>query len=185
MVPSFVSGWSKKMKLLLISIFLVLVSSSALSEVVRQTSEDADILNPDDELFYNVSFGVSAFECMLGAEIQKGSHSLGLGVCGQVSYRYYSNPFGDSRLYGLYAGHSSGYQQYESKKEIDGVIYEDKESMYAGFGAGYRWQWLSSWNVTTSLAIHYMDEEYSNPGQPKKKETSVILFPGITAGYKF
>ena len=140
------------MKFLLILIFLVLVSSSALSEKVKQTSEDVNILSPDDELFYNVSFGVSAFECMLGVEIQKGSHSIGLGGCGQVSYRYYSNPYSDSLLYGLYAGYHSGYQRYDSKKEIDGVIYEDKESMYAGFGVGYRWQWLSGWNVTTSLA---------------------------------
>ncbi|MCK4708838.1 MAG: hypothetical protein KAU21_09490, partial [Gammaproteobacteria bacterium] len=101
------------MKFLLILLFLVLVSSSALSEEVRQTSEDVNILNPDDEPFYNVSFGVSAFECMLGVEIQKGRHSIGLGGCGQVSYRYYTDPYGDSLLYGLYAGYRSGYQQYD------------------------------------------------------------------------
>ena len=57
--------------------------------------------------------------------------------------------------------------------------------MDAGFGVGYRWQWSSGWNVTTSFSIHYMVEEYSDPGQPKKKETSVIPFPGINVGYKF
>lgn len=173
------------MKFLLVSLLLVFASSNAFPEEVDKQSKEAETVNSDDELFYNVSFGVSAFECMLGVEIQKGRHSIGLGCCGQVSYRYYTNPYSDSLLYGLYACHSSGYQQYDTKKEIDGVMYEDKESMSAGFGAGYRWQWLSGWNVTTSLAINYKADEYSNPGQPKKKETSVILFPGITAGYKF
>ena len=99
--------------------------------------------------------------------------------------RYYNNPYDDSLLYGLYAGYDSGYQRNNTKKEIDGVIYEDKESIFGGFGVGYRWQWLSGWNVSTSLSIHYMEEEYSNPGQPKEIETSVILFPGLNAGYKF
>lgn len=173
------------MKFLLITLLLVFTSSNIFSEEIEKKSEKVNIVNPDDELFYNVSFGVSAFECMFGVEIQKGSHSIGLGGCGQVSYRYYSNPYEDSLLYGLFAGYHSGYQQYDSKKEIDGIIYDDKKSLYAGFGVGYRWQWLSGWNVTTSLAVHYTDNEYSNPGQPKKQETSVILFPGITAGYKF
>ena len=173
------------MKFLLVSILLIFTSSNAFPDVIEKKSEKINILTPDDELFYNVSFGVSAFECMLGVEIQKGSHSIGLGGCRQFSYRYYSNPYGDSLLYGIYAGYRSGYQQYDTKKEIDGVIYDDKESVYTGFGVGYRWQWLSGWNATTSLAINYMENKYFNPGQPKKKETSVILFPGITAGYKF
>ena len=173
------------MKFLLVSLLLVFASSNVFAEEIKKKSKEVNTVNHDDELFYNVSFGVSAFECMLGIEIQKGSHSVGLGGCGQVSYRYYSNPYDDSLLYGLYGGYRSGYLQYETKEEIDGVIYDDKESMYAGFGVGYRWQWLSGWNVTTSLAVNYMINEYSNPGQLKKKETSVILFPGITAGYKF
>jgi hypothetical protein len=173
------------MKFLLVSLLLVFASSNVFAEEIKKKSEEVNTVNPDDELFYNVSIGVSAFECMLGFEIQKGNHSVGLGLCRQVSYRYYTNPYGDSLLYGLYAGYRSGYLQYETKEEFDGVIYEDKKSMYAGVGVGYRWQWLSGWNVTTSLAIHYMDDEYSNPGQPKKKETSVIPFPGITVGYKF
>ena len=173
------------MKFLIVSLLLVFASSNAFPEEVEKQSKEVSTVNPDDELFYNFSFGVSAFECMLGVEIQKGSHSIGLGGCGQVSYRYFTNPHSDSLLYGLMVGHNSGYQRYDSKKEIDGVIYEDKESTYAGFGAGYRWLWLSGWNATTSLAIVYNEEEYSNPGQPKKKDPSVILFPGITAGYKF
>ncbi len=170
------------MKFLLGSILLLLACSNAFSE---EKSADVDAVELNEELFYNVSFGVSAFECMLGVEIQKASHSVGLGICGQLSYRYYSDPYVDSPFYGLYAGYRSGYLQRETKEESDGVIYEDKESMYTGFGAGYRWQWPSGWNVNTSLVIHYMHDEYSNPGQPKKKERSVILFPGVTVGYKF
>ena len=173
------------MKILFVFLLLIFASGNAFPEEIKKKSEEENTVNPDDEVFYNVSIGVSAFECMLGFEIQKGNHSVGLGLCRQVSYRYYTNPYGDSLLYGLYAGYRSGYLQSETKEEIDGVIYEDKKSMYAGVGVGYRWQWLSGWNVTTSLAIHYMDDEYSNPEQPKKKETSVIPFPGIMVGYKF
>ena len=173
------------MKILFVFLLLIFASGNAFPEEIKKKSEEVNTVNPDDELFYNVSIGVSAFECMLGFEIQKGNHSVGLGLCRQVSYRYYTNPYGDSLLYGLYAGYRSGYLQSETKEEIDGVIYEDKKSMYAGVGVGYRWQWLSGWNVTTSLAIVYNEEEYSSPGQPTKKDPSVILFPGITAGYKF
>lgn len=161
--------------LLLTFLFLVLLSSNSLSEEVRQT--------PEDELFYNVSFGASAFDGMLGIELQKGKHSAGLGLPLRLSYRYYSDPHGDSLFYGLYVGRSEQPDQVE--KKLDGVVYEDAETVDAGFGVGYRWQWASSWNVTASFSIHFMDEEYSNPGQPKEKDSSVILFPGIHVGYKF
>ncbi len=173
------------MKLLLVFLLLLFTCSSAFPEEVGEKSVEVNTVKLKDGLFYNVSFGVSAFECMFGVEIQKGSHSVGLGICGQLSYRYYTDPHSDGLFYGLYAGYKSGYLQRESKKESNGVIYEDKESMFAGFGVGYRWQWLSGWNANTSLSIHYMHDEYTNPGQPKKKERSVILFPGITVGYKF
>jgi hypothetical protein len=175
-----------KMNFLLVSLVFLFASSNVVfPDEVKKHSQEVAAVNPDDELLYNLSFGVSPFECMLGIELLKGAHSIGLGGCGQLSYRYYSNPYGDSQLYGIYAGYSSGYQRDESKKEIDGVLYEERESVYAGVGAGYRWQWLSGWNVTTSLAIHFMNDEFSNPGEPKKREKSEILFPGITAGYKF
>ncbi len=171
------------MKFLLTSLFLVLISSSVLSEEARQTSEDSNILSPNDEPFYNVSFGASSFDAMLGIELQKGNHSVGLGLPFRLSYRYYCDPYGDSLFYGLYAGRHEQPDQYE--KKLDGVIYENAETVDAGFGTGYRWQWPSSWNVTASFSIHFMSEEYSNPGQPKKKDSSVIFFPGINVGYKF
>jgi len=173
------------MKFLLVSLLLIFGSSNAYSEEVEKRSNIDKPVNSDNELSYIISGGVSAFECMVGVEVKKGSHSVGLGICGQLSYRYYSNPYDDSYLYGLYTGYSSGYQRYEDKKEIDGVIYEDKKSIFAGVGIGYRWQRPTGWNTTLSIAIHYMEDEYSNVGQPKEKETSVILFPGITVGYQF
>jgi len=169
-------------KFLLISLLLVLVSSSALSEELGQTSDDAYILSPEDEPFVNVSFGPSPYG-MLGIELQKGKHSVGVGFPERVSYRYYSNPYGDSLFYGLYTGRFK--EQDNGGKTFKGVRYKDAEGVDAGVGAGYRWQWPSGWNVTASLSIHYMDKEYSNPGQPKKKETSVILFPGVNVGFKF
>ncbi|MCP4075336.1 MAG: hypothetical protein GY744_04035 [Gammaproteobacteria bacterium] len=173
------------MKFLPVSLLLVFGSSSVYSaEVEKLTNIDRPV-DSDNELSYIISGGVSAFECMVGVEVKKASHSVGLGICGQLSYRYYSNPYNDSFLYGLYTGYSSGYHQYEDKKEIDGVKYEDKKGIFAGVGIGYRWQKPSGWNTTLSMAIHYMEEEYSNVGQPKEKQTSVILFPGITVGYQF
>ncbi|MCK5395004.1 MAG: hypothetical protein KAJ32_03385 [Gammaproteobacteria bacterium] len=170
------------MRFLFISLLLVLVSSSALSKELGKTSNDAYILSPEDEPFINVSFGPSPYG-ILGIELQKGKHSVGIGFPERVSYRYYSNPYGDSLFYGLYAGR---YKQVgNDEKTFDGVIYKNEENMDAGFGVGHIWQWTSGWNVAASFSIHYMDEEYSSPGQPKKKETSVILFPGITVGFKF
>ena len=173
------------MKILLVYLLLVFSSSNVFSEAAVKGSNEEKVVSAEDEVFYNVSFGVSAFECLFGIEVLKGKNSLGLGGCGQVSYRYYNSPNGDSRFYGLFVGQSSGYEQYESKEVIGGIVYEDKESVYAGFGAGYRWQWPSSWNLAASLSVHYMEEEFFNPGQPKKNDTSVILFPGIVVGYKF
>ena len=171
------------MKLLLVSFFLLLVSGNALAEEDKKISEEGYILNPEDEPFYNGLFGVSPFFGILGIEIQKGSHSAGFGFPMRLFYRYYLNAYNDSLFYGLYAGRSR--QPYNIEKKLDGVIYEDAETVDAGFGGGYRWQWSPSWNVSASLSIHFMHEEYSNPGQPKKKESSVILFPGINAGYRF
>ena len=172
-----------EMKLLLVSFLLLFVNGYAFAEEVEKTSEEGYIINPEDEPFYNVLFGVSPFFGILGIEVLRGSHSVGFGFPVRLFYRYYNKPYADSLFYGLYAGRSK--QPDNIEKKLDGVIYEDAETTDAGFGVGYRWQWSSGWNVTTSFSIHYMDEEYSNPGQPKKKDTSVIPFPGINAGYKF
>lgn len=171
------------MKFLLVPLLLIFASGNAFPEEIEKTSEEGYIVNPEEEPFYNVLFGVSPFFGILGIEIQKGSHGVGFGFPVRLFYRYYRNPYGDSLFCGLYAGRSE--QPDNIEKKLDGVIYKDAETVDAGFGVGYRWQWSSGWNVTTSFSIHYMDEEYSNPGQPKKKETSVIPFPGINAGYKF
>jgi len=174
---------NRLMKFLLVSLLLLFLNGNVFSEEIEKVSEEGYILNPDDEPFYNALFGVSPFFGILGIEIQKGSHSVGFGFPLRIFYRYYSSPYSDSLFYGLYAGRSD--QPDNNEKKLDGVIYEDAVTVDAGFGLGYRWQWLSGWNVSTSLSIHYMEEEYSNPGQPKEKETSVILFPGLNAGYKF
>jgi len=170
------------MKFLLIPLLLIFTSGNVFPEEIENTSEEGYIVNPEDEPFYNVMLGVSPFFGILGLEFQKGSHSVGFGFPVRLFYRYYSNPYGDSLFCGLYAGRSKA---PDNEKEIDGVTYKGAETVDTGFGVGYRWQWASGWNVTTSFSIHYMVEEYSDPGQPKKKETSVIPFPGINVGYKF
>ena len=155
------------MKFLLVPLLLIFASGNVFPEEIEKTSVEGYIVNPEDEPFYNVLFGVSPFFGILGIEIQKGSHSVGFGFPVRLFYRYYGNLYGDSLLYGLYAGCSK--QPDNIEKKIDGVKYKDAETVDTGFGVGYRWQWSSGWNVTTSLSIHYMVEEYSNPGQPKKK----------------
>jgi len=171
------------MKFLLLPLLLVFASGNAFPEEIEKISEEGYIANPEDEPFYNALFGVSPFFGILGLEIQKGNYSVGLGLPLRLFYRHYSKPYGDSVFYGFYVGHSK--QPDNIEKKLEGVIYEDAVTTDAGFGGGYRWQWPSSWNVTACLSIHFMDEEFSNPGQPKKKDSSVILFPGISVGYKF
>lgn len=171
------------MKFLLASLLLVFASSNAFSEEAGKTSKEGYILSPEDEPFYNVLIGISPYDGILGIERQKGSHSVGVGFPERVSYRYYRNPYGDSLFYGLYAGRFK--ELGNNGKTFKGVRYRDADGMDAGVGAGYRWQWPSGWNVTAIFSIHYMDKEYSNPGQSKENETLVILFPGVAIGFKF
>lgn len=163
--------------------FLALASGQAFPENSGKKTEGKQILNPDDEPFYNVSLGISPFDGVLGVERQKGSHSIGIGFPERISYRYSVNPYSDTLFYGLYAGRFE--EPGDGGKQYRGVKYRDAEGVDAGFGAGYRWQWPSHWNVTATISIHFMEKEYSNPGEPKEKERSVFLFPGINIGYKF
>lgn len=59
------------MKTILVSLLLAFASSKAFPEEVDKPSKDENAANFNDELFFNVTFGISAFECMLGGEIQK------------------------------------------------------------------------------------------------------------------
>jgi len=171
------------MQLHLVSILLIFISGYAFSEESIKTSVEELTLSPDDEPFYNVLFGVSPFDGMLGIEVQKGSHSIGFGFPGQVSYRYYSQPYSNSPFYGLYAGLFK--EQGDGGKKFEGEVYENAEGFNAGAGAGYRWQWSSGWNITACLSIFYMDKEYSSSGEPEKHDTLVTLFPGVNVGFKF
>jgi len=172
------------MKFLLIFLLLVFFNGYAFSgDFDVKTSEESFASSPDDELFYNVTFGISPFDGLVGIEFQKRNHSVGLGIPWRVSYRYYADPDGDSPFYGFYLGRFK--EQGDGGKTYKGISYKDAEGVDMGIGAGYRWQWPSGWNVTGILSLHYMDKEYSSPGQSKKYETLVLLFPGINVGYKF
>lgn len=173
-----------KMKFLLITFLLITFSDSAFSDDVENfTPEKRYDSGTDDEFIYNVSIGISPFDGFLGIEFQKRNHSIGIGLPGRVSYRFYSNPERNSPFYGLYIGRFE--EQGDGGKKYKGVEYQNAEGKDGGIGAGYRWQWPSGWNVSAFLSIHYIDKEYSNPGQSKVTETSLLLFPGINVGFKF
>ncbi|MEA3354470.1 MAG: DUF3575 domain-containing protein [Campylobacterota bacterium] len=172
------------MKSLIQLLLIVWASSNLYSSGFQNRSQEIKSFNIDDEIFYNLSFGVSAFECMMGIEVQSTNHSIGLGACRQISYRYYKNPNRDSIFYGIYAGKDSGYDRGESKKKINDIVLKDKDSSFGGIGAGYRWQWVNNWNLTANIALNYSKTKYFNQDQ-MLEENSLILFPGITVGYRF
>ena len=119
----------------------------------------------------------------IGIEIQKGHHVLGIGLPGRVSYKWFSNPAGNSKFYSLYGG---AYSFDENNEKVDDVFYRDFKTSFFGAGIGYRWQWQSGWNVSASVSLHHSNDEYSNPNSPYiRKETVNFIFPGVVAGYKF
>jgi hypothetical protein len=132
--------------------------------------------------FFNINFGISHFDGILGLEYQYGHHSVGAGAPGHFSYRYYYDLYDDSVFWGLY----SGRYDVEDEKTVDGVLFLDYERRFYGVGTGRRWQWPSGWNVTTSLVLEYYEKEYSSPSVLlRRTEDGVILLPGIAGGYRF
>lgn len=133
--------------------------------------------------YFNMMLGISPDMGILGVEVHKDHHAFGVGFPETLSYKYFSNPHGNSKFYSVYLG---AYDIDEFDDYEDGVYYRNFESKYAGVGIGYRWQWQSGWNVTASIAMHYAEDEYSNPGSSvRKEETGFFPFPGIMAGFKF
>jgi hypothetical protein len=138
-------------------------------------------LNSDPRL--NFSFGISAFDGFFGFEYQNGHHSFGIGTPTHFSYRYYFDPYQDSKFWGVYFG---SYSLEDEPDELDGVVYRDFASQYFGFGGGKRWQWPSGWNMTAGVALEFYDDEYSNPGSDRKETRSgTFPFPALSVGYKF
>lgn len=150
-------------------------------EVTPTVYEDTS--SGSDSVYFNPIIGLSPFVGVIGFEIQKEHHSLGVGIPGNISYRYYFNPNKNTKFWGVYYGE---FDVEDNDERVDGVFFRDFETAFVGMGIGYRWLWHSGWNVNASISIQYYDDEYSNPGSAMKAtERGVMLFPGINAGYRF
>jgi len=170
------------MKLLLSACCLCIFSTPCLAEN-ELTAQTENILSPDNEPYFNFVFGFSPFDGILGLEYQKNNHSFGIGLPGRYSYRYYIKPYQDTKFWGVYLG---GYSSDNINKTLDGNEFTKVKYAYVGAGLGYRWQWPSGWNVSASIALEYLDREYSNPDNPLiATREGLLLLPGINAGYKF
>ena len=135
-----------------------------------------------NEPYFNAVLGLSP-EGLLGFEYQKGKHVFGLGLPGAASYKWFKNPYSDSKFYSIYMG---GFSNPENNQVVDDVFYRKYKTSFVGVGIGYRWQWQSGFNVTTSVALHYSKKEFSNPNSSNvKKESSFFPFPSVVVGYKF
>lgn len=161
--------------------FLYILSCSFANASASENTQD--VLTPDQDPYFNYVFGVSPFLGILGLEYQSGHHSFGVGLPGHFSYRYYFEPFKDTKFVGAYLGRYSidSYNDYE-----EGIFFRERESSFFGVGAGKRWQWPTGWNFSLSLAIEYFDDDFSNPSSSSTaNKTGISLFPGINGGYKF
>jgi len=170
------------MKFFIKLVCICLISTSCFGQDVEQVTGKS-ILNSDSNPYVNVVFGISPFLGVLGAEYQREKHAFGIGYPNRLSYRYYVSPYQDTKFFGGYFG-KMNYKDFDDT--FEGVLYQHLETEYIGVGVGYRWQWLSGWNASTSLAIHYYDYEYKNPGSTQRAtENGFFAFPGINVGYKF
>ena len=161
---------------------ICLISTPCFGEDVEQVTNKS-ILNSNNNSYFNVVFGISPFLGVLGAEYQWEKHAFGIGYPNRLSYRYYVNPYQDTKFWGGYFGKMS-YEDFDDT--VDGVLYQHLETEYIGVGVGYRWQWPSGWNTSASFSIHHYDYEYKNPGSTQRAtEKGYFAFPGMNVGYKF
>lgn len=141
----------------------------------------SNIIEEKAEPYYNMSFGLSPYFGILGLEIQEGKHSISIGIPETISYRYYFEPYQNTKFIGVF------YSKWSSDEHDDyhnGFYYTDFESISYGLGIGYRWQWASGWNTTLSLSLYDYDDTYSNTSA-YLEESGVLIFPGLNFGFKF
>lgn len=182
-----IQGWmmalfGKALKgLLCASLFIAAVPiASAENETL---SADADILDAGDDPRINFNLGFAPQDGFISVEFQHGKHSVSLGAPMTAAYRYYTDPYRDTKYFGLFAGR---FTANDANDTYNGVIYKDVAFSYAGVVGGYRWQWASGWNISLSLALEYVEFKYSNTFPPRTDtDSGVIPFPGLTIGYKF
>lgn len=174
------------MKLILSTSCLLFLSTLCFAED-KSIGQMENILNPENEPYFNIMLGISPFVVLTGFEYQKGHHAFGYSPLKRISYRYYYKPYQDTKFWGVHLGSStrnrSDTNEYYSLNNVD---YNEIKSSFIGAGIGYRWQWASGWNTSVSIALEFFQNEYSNPGTSQSDdEFEVFPFPGGSVGYKF
>lgn len=169
------------MKFIFNLLIIYLFSAACFGEGTEQ-SVNNDI-NSENSTHYNLILGLSPFLGVIGAEYQFEGHAIGIGYPKRISYRYFISPKKNSKYWGAYLG---GMSYDDINETVDGVQYQELESEYIGIGIGYRWRWQSGWNANLSLALHYYDYVFTNPGLTQKGyKNGLFIFPGGHAGYEF
>ena len=153
----------------------------------NSVTENESIISDEVDPYYNFIVGVSPFLGLLGFEYQSENNAYGIGLPGRISYRYYYEPYRDTKFWGMYLGRYSLDGTNNNKTySHEGVNYSNVDRSYLGAGIGYRWQWPSGWNTSVSIALEYSDDDYSNPATGQTAmDTGIMPFPGINVGYKF
>jgi hypothetical protein len=170
------------MKAIIVSVLVFSISSLSYAEDNTPIDSKSNRFTAANEPYFNGVLGISP-EAVLGFEYQKGHHVFGVGIPGAISYKWFKNPYANSKFYSVYIG---GFNNAENNEVVDDVFYKKYKTSFVGAGIGYRWQWQSGFNVTTSIALHYSKNEFSNPNSSTvKKESSLFPFPGVVVGYKF
>lgn len=171
------------MKTILACTLALSINSLAYADEDKSSDVNKNKFSSPDKIYINPTFGFSPDMGILGIEIQKGHHIIGVGIPGNVSYKWFSNPSGNSKFYSLYGGH---YSLDSYNDEFDNIYYRNLKSSFFGAGIGYRWQWQSGWNISASVSLEHSNDEYSNPNSPyARKDISNFILPGVVAGYKF
>ena len=175
---------NKNMKKIVMTICCLLIFSTT---SFAEEDQSENIAPQKKEPAFNIMFGISPFLGVLGFEFKDGHHAYGIGFPERISYRYFYKLNEDTKFWGVYAGRFSlSETDTDDTYEYDGVHYSDVERSSIGAGVGYKWQWESGWNVTTSIAIEYFDEEYSDTAITQTATDSGFMpFPGLNVGYKF
>src|SRR5688500_1345691 len=104
-------------------IFFFLISTLfSTACLARDTIQNENILDPENDPHFNLIFGISPFDGILGLEYQNGGHSFGIGAPIHLSYRYYFDPYRDSKFWGIYVG---SYTIDDYNEREDGILFRE------------------------------------------------------------
>jgi hypothetical protein len=124
--------------------------------------------------------GLSPYTGLIGAELQKRHWGVTIGFPGNIGVRYYLNETGDRWFFGFHAA----LLNIDEDETEDGIRYKKQKFTFLGSGAGYKWRWLDSWELTLNLSIEYVKQELENDSTTKTDEY-ISVDPGIAIGYSF